>query len=445
MGKFCLIVCIISLGIACSKAPVTTVSVHINGKAVGDPSLYTPDSTYRLTLDSTGSAAVILADGFKAGYAELRYGLMKLPLYLEPDKSFDVSLGFKGRKVMPEFAGAGAAVNEYLNKQHREYPDFKLDETQFIKVLEDMEKAEYARLDSLGFSDEFVNIEKQRLHYLIYNNFKLYPGYHAYYTRQEDFEPSEIYYNRMRSLIREDESLLILDEYRSLLAAFVQTYSTKDLETQNALAHLKAKLDYIDKNMNNPAVVSFLVNRFVTDYVSRAGIDDLPEYEAFYNAKVISPEDRAKFKEICAEWAKVKKGQASPAFRFADIDGKEVGLQDFAGKYVMIDVWATWCPPCRAEIPALKKLEQQFKDKNIVFVSISCDQKIADWEKMVREDGLGGIQLHNGGDEEFMNAYRIRSIPRFILLDREGNIISANMTRPSNPETVKTLENLEGI
>lgn len=130
----------------------------------------------------------------------------------------------------------------------------------------------------------------------------------------------------------------------------------------------------------------------------------------------------------------MKKGQASPAFRFADIDGKEVGLQDFAGKYVMIDVWATWCPPCRAEIPALKKLEQQFKDKNIVFVSISCDQKIADWEKMVREDGLGGIQLHNGGDEEFMNAYRIRSIPRFILLDREGNIISANMTRPSNPK-----------
>ena len=64
---------------------------------------------------------------------------------------------------------------------------------------------------------------------------------------------------------------------------------------------------------------------------------------------------------------------------------------------------------------------------------------------MVKGGTLGGIQLHDGGDREFMKAYRIRSIPRFILLDREGYIISANMTRPSNPKTAETLENLEGI
>lgn len=445
MVKFYFVACIIFLGAACAKTPVTTVSVHINGRAVDAPLLYTPDSTYRLALDSTGSATVILAEGFRPGYAELRCGLVKLPLYVEPDKSFDVSLGFRGKKVVPEFAGAGAAVNEYLNKQPGEYPDFKLDEAQFIQALEDMKKVEYAHLDSLGFGEGFVNVEKQRLHYLIYRYFELYPGYHAYYTQQEDFKPSDIYYNRMHTLIREDESLLGLDVYRTLLTDFVRIYSTKDLETGDALAHLKAKLDYIDKNMSNPAVVSFLVNRFVTDYVSSAGVDDLAEFESVYRAKVISAEDREKFEEICAEWAKVKKSQPSPPFQFADIDGKKFGLQDFAGKYVLIDVWATWCPPCRSEIPALKELEHQFKDKNIAFVSISCDQDIADWEKMVKGGTLGGIQLHYGGDREFMKAYRIRSIPRFILLDREGYIISANMTRPSNPKTAETLENLEGI
>ena len=58
---------------------------------------------------------------------------------------------------------------------------------------------------------------------------------------------------------------------------------------------------------------------------------------------------------------------------------------------------------------------------------------------------LGGIQLHTGGDRAFMNAYRVRTIPRFILLDKEGKILNLDMTRPSDPATLKTLEALKGI
>ena len=83
--------------------------------------------------------------------------------------------------------------------------------------------------------------------------------------------------------------------------------------------------------------------------------------------------------------------------------------------------------------------------KKIVFVSISCDKDKAAWEKMVKEQGLGGVQLHNGGDREFMTAFGIRGIPRFILLDKKGKIVNPNMTRPSNPETEKTLKALKGI
>ena len=64
---------------------------------------------------------------------------------------------------------------------------------------------------------------------------------------------------------------------------------------------------------------------------------------------------------------------------------------------------------------------------------------------MVKEDKLGGIQLHNGGDNAFMDAYMITGIPRFILLDREGKIIDANMTRPSNPKTAEFFDTLEGL
>ena len=116
-----------------------------------------------------------------------------------------------------------------------------------------------------------------------------------------------------------------------------------------------------------------------------------------------------------------------------------------AGKYVYIDVWATWCGPCRGELPHLKKLEHQYKNKNIAFVSISCDQDKAAWEKMVKSEKLGGIQLHNGGDREFMQAYIIKGIPRFILLDREGKIINSDMSRPSDAKTAETFRSLKGI
>ena len=120
-------------------------------------------------------------------------------------------------------------------------------------------------------------------------------------------------------------------------------------------------------------------------------------------------------------------------------------MNDLKGKYVYIDVWATWCGPCKGELPYLKELEKKMHGKKIVFVSISCDKDKAAWEKMVKEKELGGVQLHNGGDREFMTAYNITGIPRFILLDKKGKIVNAKMTRPSNPETEKTLNALKGI
>ena len=150
------------------------------------------------------------------------------------------------------------------------------------------------------------------------------------------------------------------------------------------------------------------------------------------------------------EKKELKEGDQAPTFKYLDINGKEVALSDLKGKYVYIDVWATWCGPCqyvkvfKTQI-ILKELEKKMHGKKIVFVSISCDKDKAAWEKMVKEQGLGGVQLHNGGDREFMTAFGIRGIPRFILLDKEGKIVNPNMTRPSNPETEKTLKALKGI
>ena len=143
--------------------------------------------------------------------------------------------------------------------------------------------------------------------------------------------------------------------------------------------------------------------------------------------------------------AKYKLGTLAPDFRFKNVKGKEVSLKQLRGKYVYIDVWATWCGPCCKELPFLQKLEEKMKGKNITFVSISYDRKKEDWVNMVKKDKLGGIQLHFGGDEKFFQEFRIDAIPRFILVDKEGKVVKAFMSRPSNPETEQFLMALKGI
>ncbi len=137
----------------------------------------------------------------------------------------------------------------------------------------------------------------------------------------------------------------------------------------------------------------------------------------------------------------------SPAFEnYENYNGGTTSLKDLKGKFVYIDVWATWCGPCKAEIPHLKTLEEKYHGKNIEFVSISVDsEKDHDaWKKMIQDKGMGGTQLfaNNSWKSDFAKAYRINSIPRFILIDPKGNVLDADMTRPSQAVTVETLDKL---
>ena len=132
------------------------------------------------------------------------------------------------------------------------------------------------------------------------------------------------------------------------------------------------------------------------------------------------------------------KGTKSPKFvKYENNDGGTTSLDDLKGKYVYIDVWATWCGPCKREIPFLKEVEKEFHNKNIAFVSISIDKKEAHatWKDMIKEKELGGIQLFadDNWNSKFIRDYNIEGIPRFILIDPQGNIFNADAPRPSSP------------
>lgn len=134
----------------------------------------------------------------------------------------------------------------------------------------------------------------------------------------------------------------------------------------------------------------------------------------------------------------------SASFDYANFAGGKTKLEDLKGKYVYIDVWATWCGPCRAEIPSLKKVEEKYQGKNIEFVSISIDvdKDFEKWKTVVKDKELGGIQLFadKNWNSDFIKAFGITSIPRFILIDPSGNVVDADVARPSD---IKLQEKLD--
>lgn len=434
---------------ACDNMPATRIRVHVEGLMADDSivSVITQDSVYEVCLDSALSAGFRISEKQEADYAAFRYHGITVPIYIEPGKSFEIFLKIEDWNADVRFTGAGARKSEYLNhKVIRDfYPDYNTDETGILRALGEGEEKLLGILDSMHFEPLFTSREKKRIHYLVYAYLTAYPSYQVYQLKNEEYKPSDKFYDQLKLLIPEEEQLLEMPEYQRAIMNLLQTFGQRGLQERSEWRYLENQLNYIEKNINSQLIKDFLMDKIATRYVEKNGTDHLEEIVRFYRNSVKAPDKNLKFDELCQKWLKLVKGQPSPVFKCRDIDGKEVSLTDLAGKYVYIDIWATWCRPCRNELPYLEQLIRKYKNRNISFVSLSCDQDKKAWEKVVRNEQLEGIQLYSGKKDDFINAYVVRSIPRFILLDKEGNIIEADMTRPSDPGTAKILDALEEI
>ena len=137
-------------------------------------------------------------------------------------------------------------------------------------------------------------------------------------------------------------------------------------------------------------------------------------------------------------------GDAAIDFTYPDKDGNDVSLSDFVGSVVYVDVWATWCGPCRAEMPSLHDLETEYSDKNVTFIGVSVDEEEnrQAWLDMMVNKDMKGVQLFADGWSQITKDYAINGIPRFMLFDTEGNVVNLDAYRPSSDDIRPALDAL---
>ena len=115
--------------------------------------------------------------------------------------------------------------------------------------------------------------------------------------------------------------------------------------------------------------------------------------------------------------------QAAPDFTLPDLNGKMVSLKDFRGKVIILDFWATWCPPCRQEIPLFVDLYSQYKEKGFEIIGIALDQEGEKVVKPFSQNYNIKYPILIGGEEVSEVYGGIRGIPTTFVIDRKGNIV----------------------
>ncbi len=415
---------------------------------------FLPIKTKNTEVDASGQFKIEL-DVQTPSYYLLTYNRRRFTFFLHPNDRLHITFKSNGIDGSIKFEGEGAVPNNYLQKKNfveltRKIYDktyFGMTYKEFItksdaykakigQALEDFKANEdtkkYAR---------FIELEEADIYAKWATLHVKYAPYRAFYNKKN---PKEVWatvdMETLKAMNVNQAQLLASKTYRDFLKHYasmltdhqlVTTASEGTRYTEEGLVNAM----YLNANQffSDPEIVEYIKTRVIYDHITKKGINGIEPAIVDFDKTVKKTNYRGYIKSNVDKWAHLRTGAEAPDFTGMTNDGKTVKLSDLKGQFVYIDVWATWCGPCRREIPNLEKAYEAYHDKGIAFMSVSIDKDKKRWEQFLQDNNMVGNQIYTPGGwgAPINKQYNITGIPRFLLVDKEGKIITVNAPRPS--------------
>ncbi len=462
MKKYTSIVLLITaiFFMACTTQSVKTkqyaiVSGRIANATSDEVKISNAAQSFTIPVDDSGRFSKMLPI-HKENQFTLKHGRQRSAVYIRPADSIHLDFDAKKKEETMRFSGdTNALTNFYLEKEklRNKYTDntkelYSLNKEDFDKVLCLMVEEITAVLNKYPLETKQKALEQKSIDILPIKMALNYPFYHSHFQEiaYETFQVRKEFLQQGETVYEDQELYVYSPDYRALVMQSITVPNYKK-SIDNQWTHTESIDALVEKVSQQKipvfkeALIETIVDRLNPSY------ENLGSLPSKLLTQTTNLELQEKLQATIHEFQSITKGSPSPTFEnLSDPKGDLYSLSDFRGKYLLVDLWATWCSPCRAEIPALTALEKKYHGKNITFLSISID-KVQDkekWKQFIIDNGLLGVHLlsNNERDFPFYTQYQVKGVPTFILIDPNGNIENPDMPRPSSGKVDAILDKL---
>lgn len=418
-----------------AQTSVVSSTVHLKGQLTEMGTTEVP-MRYDGASSLLGNSRDILLHTDSEGYFDTiiivkeptYYSICRNTLYLTPGDDLTLKITQDNREA--EFQGRGAEANNYM--KHRLFPKGG----SFLESggnLCGSFDATKARIDSLAaerqnqldgltnVSAEFKTLEAARIRADVANSYICYGSY----ARVEDHKS---FIAQIAPLVQPILAGLNQDEYLDIaVVRDVLSYGFSPLKDQWAngidfssrIRELYQTAEWIEK-LNSQVTVQLA--------------DSVTAYAATMKDPAFKAEVTAKLEQS----SKLLPGHPAFDIEMKDAEGNSFHLSDLKGNVLYVDLWATWCGPCKQESPYFEELAQAYTGKAVTFVPVSTDTNKKAWLSYLAREKKS-LKQYNSVDTALRTQWEIHYIPRFLLIDKNFNIVDAYAPRPSEKEKITAL------
>lgn len=395
--------------------------------------------SFQLPLTKTNYLRFVINNEYGTIYAEPGDSIYFTTNY----EQFDEALNFGGSKKLEN----DFLIQNYLTKEKNLLGNGNYNKKEFVEFYSDVEKEQQQtrnllhKFNEQGLSEDFYEREKKRLKLEFFERLLYYPHKYNFANKKQPQLPDE-YFQRLEEFDLTDPEFL---EFENFEAAAIEKLRLQEPELSMKNEDFYTEMVDRIKALAQNEIQEHILYKLLNYQIIHGRDQDVLKQNHEYFLNVAKDENlKKKITNLVDRKSLLSKGNPAQNFTGIDFEGNEKSLIDLGGQIVFINFWATWCEPCKSEIPYINKLAEQYSE-NITILNVCLDtgpDAISKWSEYLNRIDLKGEQIIIHEEfKQLQESYLLRTIPRYVLIDEKGHFIHANCPRPSEKEKLEALIN----